>query len=797
MAILNGKSLETLAKLSPHILWRKAFFIACVFSVTFAWLNATKVGDVMESQTTHSLEFATRTRLGRDPELDPRIKILIFDDPTISYLKSRDLPLEDWLAVFKALGSAGASHILVDKVFTTSQGKAQHANFARELERLKAQVYVGGFFVDKPIRGRDELNILRPEFDPASYGSATPSDRAFVPKTQNFLYGPTQEVQRAISGVGHLMYLNNGFVSPFMRIRNERIVPHLSILASPKTTIEDQHYVINGHPVYPDSHGRVRVNLTTKEKYYENSYTMRDVVRQVRAGKSLSAIISKGDTVFVLPGMYSGHLDWVATPRGVIPGGYVQVAMLNSVLSGQWLQSVENAIGAIVLAGIAGAIGGAVLNTALFMIFGVACTVGFFALGLGTFSFLSISWPWLWPTLNFIAVGATVFFEKTRAADRAARRLRYALEGVMSSRDIEQLLKDPDQFQSDPTGKIITVMFVDIAGFSLTAEGQSPQDAFVYLRTLLMSISETIHKYNGVVDKTLGDGMLCFFGHHYNRSEQNSKHADQAIDCAIEIQKANLEYNVRAIAEGKPIYPLRIGINTAGVYIGDLKTTHRFEPTIIGHGVNMAKRLEEACENFRVMIGPTTRDMLTSVNKGKTHIVKRAISIKHHREAIEAYEIDPVWDQSEKVARVYAAYREFAGIHRVETRWPVGTNRKIVLSINNVPGFITNFSKGGLAVKTSAYFGKGMRLQVEPGEWGTEVKEELRKAGILTLSAEVKWGRSDTTKTTFLHGISIVNLTPDQQDTLLDVLRRISNSTYSAAGSEDTSSLKSLNRKIV
>jgi class 3 adenylate cyclase len=94
-----------------------------------------------------------------------------------------------------------------------------------------------------------------------------------------------------------------------------------------------------------------------------------------------------------------------------------------------------------------------------------------------------------------------------------------------------------------------------------------PRMAFDNLKSILNQITTVIHNYGGVVDKTLGDGLLCYFGYRIESDETDTDHPERAVRCAVEIQKLFLENAVAAARSAAPIYPLRIGVNTTSCYL--------------------------------------------------------------------------------------------------------------------------------------------------------------------------------------------------------------------------------------
>src|SRR5690606_11738912 len=70
-----------------------------------------------------------------------------------------------------------------------------------------------------------------------------------------------------------------------------------------------------------------------------------------------------------------------------------------------------------------------------------------------------------------------------------------------------------DGVKVEPSSQELTVMFVDVVGFSLSAERMDPPTVFRRLRELLIEMTTVVHQHGGIIDKVLGDGFLAFFGY--------------------------------------------------------------------------------------------------------------------------------------------------------------------------------------------------------------------------------------------------------------------------------------------
>jgi class 3 adenylate cyclase len=176
----------------------------------------------------------------------------------------------------------------------------------------------------------------------------------------------------------------------------------------------------------------------------------------------------------------------------------------------------------------------------------------------------------------------------------------------------------------------VTIMFIDIRNFTPLAERTDPKTLILILNNFFSICIDTISKHGGFIDKFIGDAIMVVFG----APERNERHADAAIDCALEISSALETMNawVRALHVDWE-FGYGIGINTGEVIVGNVGTERRMEYTALGDAVNVASRLERLtrqveksilvgeacasrCSNYR-FDGPYTARL-----KGKSEPVK-------------------------------------------------------------------------------------------------------------------------------------------------------------------------------
>jgi hypothetical protein len=276
----------------------------------------------------------------------------------------------------------------------------------------------------------------------------------------------------------------------------------------------------------------------------------------------------------------------------------------------------------------------------------------------------------------------------------------------------------------------------------------------------------------------MGDGMLCVFGFELesrgdgsDRGDQVRRHALQAVQCAARIQQENIAGIMKAQESQEAVFPLRIGINTTGVYIGNLGGAGgRMDLTVIGNGVNFAQRLEAACDRHMVMLGASTRDLVQSSEATSRLLRKRHIRVKHSEELVEAYELDPFLDDPKLLLDGDEAYRQYIGVERTDVRWPIPYPGLIRVQTNYGDGELVNFSFDGFTVKLSEYYAKDVCISLALDTIDGGLARGLADLGLVPLVLEVRWARP-AAGGGYAHGCLIKNLNRDQRDAVIDLLR--------------------------
>lgn len=769
---------------APNVSWRWAGVAACLWAIVVGALTFTSVADFLETRVGRAFNFVARDFLGASPKISPRLKIFSIDDKTLTNgLESWVLGAEEWAGILTAMDARKPKGIFVDAIFGKMPGATAgvpangQVNPIERISRLDTPIYSGAFLVNSEIKNREPLNLDKPWNSISQYFSNPGSGRKDMPefplfdptKTPWRAYGPAVEVAPAFSRNGHIIQ-RDGRVFPFVRMSEEKLLPAMAMFAADQVVFDQNRLLVNGRVAALDQDNTLIVNFSPKEAYLKRSVSMLWVINQIKRGQPLDEI-QEGDYVLILPQMFTGNTDFRLTPFGYMPGGFVHAALINSIITGDFLKVINLHWLMTAIACLIGAAIGKVFSARLFLpAMTMICVLSLATVAL-LFAGAGIYIGWVMPFFGFWGAGISVSVEKARAAERKTSSLRLALDGAVSPGELKNLMRNPEVLHLEAREQVVTLMFIDVVGFSLFAENMLPRLAFDNLKHILQRLGESIHAHGGVVDKTLGDGLLCYFGYSFDsaRSGQNeSDHAERAVKCAIQIQKENLQRNLEAAQVGDPVYPLRIGINTASCFLGDLGSNERIDFTVVGNGVNFAKRLEGACEMHSVMFGATTRDLISSLNLDADAITRRLIRIKHHSELIEAFEFDPFAATPDIRAAALEAFRKSANIERIDQRWPVHDPSRIQVRTNLGEASLVNFSHTGFSIRMERLVSKGAVLEMRLDADGGKMRERLAQRGIDTIDGEVRWGYES--EQGYIHGVMLRNIGKDHADFVVQCL---------------------------
>jgi adenylate cyclase len=163
-------------------------------------------------------------------------------------------------------------------------------------------------------------------------------------------------------------------------------------------------------------------------------------------------------------------------------------------------------------------------------------------------------------------------------------------------------------------GRLITgtIIFVDIRGFTkLSEKAGGPSEVVDMLNDYFervfpyhpnSQLVKCVFKYDGVVDKYIGDALMAVFG-----TLEDEKEAEfRAVGAALEFITAIAEMNEERARARLPKITIGVGVNTGELVAGFIGCSKRLEYTCIGDTVNTSSRICDVAEPNQVLISETT-----------------------------------------------------------------------------------------------------------------------------------------------------------------------------------------------
>ena len=148
----------------------------------------------------------------------------------------------------------------------------------------------------------------------------------------------------------------------------------------------------------------------------------------------------------------------------------------------------------------------------------------------------------------------------------------------------------------------MTILFSDIRSFTNISEQLEPAENFKFVNDYLAAVVPSIRKYDGYVDKYIGDAIMALF----------TKKSSDAVNSAIDMLSKLEILNKKRVKDNLPNISIGIGINSGSVMLGTLGVADRMEGSVISDTVNLSARLEELTKYYKVplIISSDTEKML-------------------------------------------------------------------------------------------------------------------------------------------------------------------------------------------
>ena len=189
-------------------------------------------------------------------------------------------------------------------------------------------------------------------------------------------------------------------------------------------------------------------------------------------------------------------------------------------------------------------------------------------------------------------VGAMLMIEDISSE----KRMKSTMSRYMDPELADQLMATGAENEDIMGGKqsVGTVLFSDVRSFTTITEELGAQGTVKLLNDYFTIMVDCITDEGGMLDKFIGDAMMCIFGTPVPHDDD----PDRAVRAAIRMMTDLKTFNEKRASEGKMAIDHGMGINTDSIVSGNIGSPKRMDYTVIGDGVNLAARIESACKQY-------------------------------------------------------------------------------------------------------------------------------------------------------------------------------------------------------
>jgi class 3 adenylate cyclase/pimeloyl-ACP methyl ester carboxylesterase len=207
---------------------------------------------------------------------------------------------------------------------------------------------------------------------------------------------------------------------------------------------------------------------------------------------------------------------------------------------------------------------------------------------------------------------------------------RFALPHVYTPRHLaEKILTSRTALEGER--KLVTVLFVDVSGFTALSERLDPEDVHTLMDRAFELMLGEVHRYEGTVNQFLGDGLMALFG----APVAHEDHVLRGVHAALGLQRVLVSYRDQLRAERGIEFTVRMGLNTGAVVVGRIGDNLRMDYTAVGDTTNLAARLLGVAESGQILV---SEDVVKVVNPyfvlhplGEVTVKGKALPVRPYR----------------------------------------------------------------------------------------------------------------------------------------------------------------------
>lgn len=552
----------------------RIFLLLALFSIVGVVVLYYSQTLILERFETHTYDLRFKKLRGAiSPH--PDIGIIAINDKSIAELGRFPWSRKHYVDLIDNVKAAGAKALLMDAFFPEPENAATDQAFADSMARA----------------GNVVLSVAY-EFNRGG---------TIVGKT-----GSIPVIADAALGEGHINFHpdEDGVNRRSMLVIAEQDTTSLSLglrgamagLGVDKVTQGSFGVVVGDRHIPTDYFGTMLINYTGPPGSYP-TYSFADV-----AGGRVDPAELRGKVLFM--GMTAlGIYDMRVTPfHANTPGVEINATIADNIISGRFItrSGIESLIDIFFIVALGIVIFGMTAKVAPKLTFPAFLLIALGYIWFANYMFiqgrwLSIVYPLLSAMLAYIVSVAFRFM----TLDKRAREIRSVFSSYVSKNVVDQLVRDPQGAQIGGETREVTILFLDIKGFTSFCEDLSPAEVVKTLNSYLAALTRVIMEHDGTVDKFLGDGIMAYWG----APLAMDGHAEAAISCALALRDVSVQMAEKHKQAGSDFLTFRVGINSGEAIAGNIGLKgKKMEYTLIGDNVNLCSRIEGSGKFYGVDI---------------------------------------------------------------------------------------------------------------------------------------------------------------------------------------------------
>lgn len=558
--------------------------------------------------------------------VDPRIKILAIDSESLDKIGRFPWPRNDIAELLDKIAANGATAVWPDILFPEKSLDPEDDKALAQVIAKHDNIFLPVYFEFKALqKSKNELEheyLKLPVFD-------IPQDRI---GHINVLNDKDNVVRKVLLGIPNLQEQ----IIPIIDVRLANLIlPEDSKI----TWTDDYNWQRGDEPIGIDE--RLQAGFSYASSSTDSKFEIIPVWR-VMQGEIDPAYFQ--DSI-VLIGPYTvGLLDQYTTPmsKGQMYGVEIHANIIQAFLDNALYSPVSKskALMIVVLVAMLGYLVFEWVRARWGAVILVLLIVGYSGIVYYVFSTQGLLLPYFYTLLGLILayiISVVVQYLKER---KERNRVTGIFGRYVSKAVVTEILSSREELKVGGVRKDVSLMFVDIRGFTPLSESMEPEEVINILNEYLDLCTKAVFKFEGTLDKFIGDGVMSIFGAPIAQAD----HAERAVRAALEMRR-NADKLAADLQKkyGKSVY-FGIGINSGPAVIGNIGSQDRLDYTAIGDTVNLAARLESNAKPGQILISSETYQRVKEIFEC-TQL--EPIKVKGKEKPVEIYQVDRALDDND------------------------------------------------------------------------------------------------------------------------------------------------------